>query len=153
MALRLESSAFEPGGAIPAMYTCQGENVSPPLQWSGVPAESKSLALIVDDPTPREPFAHWVLYNIPVGLDHLEENFSPGGSNQKGGVHGRNDFGEARYGGPCPPPGPAHRYVFRLFALDVNLDMTPGANRAQLFDAMQGHILAQTELVGTYAAA
>jgi Raf kinase inhibitor-like YbhB/YbcL family protein len=151
MSLRLSSSAFEPGGAIPAKYTCQGDNVSLPLHWEGAPAGTKSLALIVDDPTaPREPCSHWVLYNIPPGLDHLEENFSDG-RHAQGGVPGRNDFGGVGYGGPCPPQGPAHRYVFRLFALDKSLDLTPGAIHAQLFDFMQGHILAETELVGTYA--
>ncbi len=152
MALQLSSSAFDPGGAIPARYTCQGDNVSPPLHWSGAPAGTKSLALIFDDPTtPSEPFSHWVLYNIPPGMDHFEENFSPDSDRRQGGVHGRNDFGEARYGGPCPPTGPAHRYVFRLFALDTSLDLTPGVNRAQLFDQIQGHILAETELVGAYS--
>ncbi len=151
MALQLSSRTIEPGGMIPAKYTCQGANVSPPLNWSGIPDGTKSLALIVDDPTtPNEPFSHWILYNIPPGLDHLEEDFSPDNNRQQGGVHGRNSFGEARYGGPCPPAGPAHRYAFRLFALDANLDLTPGANRAQLFDQMQGHILSQTELIGTY---
>ncbi len=154
MSLQLTSSAFESGGAIPAKYTCQGANVSPPLSWQDLPSGTKSLVLIIDDPTsPRsEPFAHWVLYNIPPGLNHLEENFSPDSGRQQGGVHGRNSFGEDRYGGPCPPAGPAHHYYFRLYALDTNLDLSPGATRAQLIDAIHGHIMEETEMMATYAA-
>jgi hypothetical protein len=155
MALALTSTAFEPGGAIPAAYTCQGKNVSVPLAWSGVPAGTRSLALIVDDPDAPDPAApkmtwvHWVLYNIPPTATGL-----PGAVEPKalpaGTLEGRNDWGRTGYGGPCPPVG-RHRYFFKLYALDVPLPDLGQPDKARLERAMQGHVLVQQQLVGTYA--
>jgi Raf kinase inhibitor-like YbhB/YbcL family protein len=149
MALRLTSDAFEPAGTIPAHYTCEGENVSPPLRFQGVPAGAKSLALIVDDPSaPNGVFTHWVLYNLPPDLEQLDEGYTPDLDNLNGPAQGRNDIGSNLYEGPCPPPGDAaHQYYFRLYALDEAFTLPPGATRAQVLDHIQGHLLAQTELI------
>ena len=155
MALVLTSSAFVHDGAIPATYTCQGKDISVPLAWSGVPAGTRSLALIVDDPDAPDPAApkmtwvHWVLYNIPPGAAGLEEAVKSGGLPQ-GSLEGRNDWGRTGYGGPCPPVG-RHRYFFKLYALDVVLPDLGTPDKARLEQAMKGHVLAKHELVGTYA--
>ncbi|MDX1662563.1 MAG: YbhB/YbcL family Raf kinase inhibitor-like protein [Candidatus Promineifilaceae bacterium] len=147
----LRSSTFEAGTTIPDKYTCDGENVSPPLRWGSVPDGARSLALIVDDPdAPAGVFTHWVLYNIQPNLLSLGEAISPGEETRELGTEGRNDFGNIRYEGPCPPAGPAHAYYFRLYALDTMLTLSAGATRAQLIDAMQGHILEKSELQGLY---
>lgn len=152
MALALKSSAFLEGETIPATYTCDGADVSPPLQWVDVPIETQSLALLCDDPdSARNPWSHWVLYDLPDGTRKLPEGYPPGPEPEPGGKQGRNDFGDAAYGGPCPGGGATHHYYFRLYALDERLDLPPGATRAQLLDRMQGHILAETELMGLYA--
>ena len=149
MPLSLFSDVLEPGGVMPARYTCEGENVSPALRLEGVPAAAQSLALIVDDPdAPNGVFAHWVLYNLPAALDLIDEGFAPDLENLDGPAQGRNDFGNDRYEGPCPPTSDGeHRYYFRLYVLDQRLDLLPGATRAQVLDALQGHIVAQTELM------
>lgn len=155
MTLELSSPQFEPGGEIPARFTCQGDDISPPLRWRGVPSDTKSLALICDDPdAPGGSFCHWAAYNLPPppDLNGLPEEVPPGGEIPQGGMQGRNDFGEVQYNGPCPPEGPEHNYYFRLYALDKSLDLLPGANRQQIFDAMQDHILEHTEMIGRYAA-
>ena len=155
MALALTSTAFEPGGAIPAAYTCQGKNVSVPLAWSGLPAGTRSLALIVDDPDAPDPAApkmtwvHWVLYNIPPTATGLPEAVEPKAL-PAGTLEGRNDWGRTGYGGPCPPVG-RHRYFFKLYALDVALPDLGQPDKARLERAMQGHVLVQQQLVGTYA--
>lgn len=149
--IHLTSTAFEDGGAIPRDYTCDGENISPPLNWNGVPNEAQSLALIVDDPdAPRGSFVHWVLYNIPPGLIELPQGVTEQGPPGKLGTHGRNDSHKLRYSGPCPPRGQTHRYFFKLFALDAPLQLEEDASKAEVEQAMQGHILAQGELVGRY---
>ena len=154
MALALTSTAFEPGGAIPAAYTCQGKNVSVPLAWSGLPVGTRSLALIVDDPDAPDPAApkmtwvHWVLYNIPPTATGLPEAVEPKAL-PAGTLEGRNDWGRTGYGGPCPPVG-RHRYFFKLYALDVALPDLGQPDKARLERAMQGHVLARHELVGTY---
>ncbi len=155
MAMEISSTAFDPGAAIPARYTCEGDDVSPPLQWRGVPAGAKSLVLIVDDPDapdPRAPkmtWVHWVLANLPVDSDGLPEKVSsmalPAGT-----VEGLNDWKRTRYGGPCPPIG-RHRYFHKLYALDTVLGGLKHPTKAQVEAAMKGHVLAQAELVGTYA--
>ena len=147
----LSSDAFESGGTIPARYTCEGENVSPALRFEGVPAAAQSLVLICDDPdAPNGPFAHWVLYNLPADQGRIDEGFDPDADNLAG-APGRNEIGNHGYEGPCPPTDDEpHRYYFRLYALDAPLDLLPGATRAQVLDAMQGHIRAQTELMGRY---
>lgn len=155
MALALTSTAFAHDASIPATYTCQGKDVSVPLAWSGLPAGTRSLALIVDDPDAPDPAApkmtwvHWVLYNIPPGTDGLPEGVKSG-ELPKGTLEGRNDWGRTGYGGPCPPVG-RHRYFFKLHALDVVLPDLGTPDKARLERAMQGHVLAKQELVGTYA--
>ena len=155
MALALTSTAFEPGGAIPAAYTCQGRDISVPLAWSGLPAGTRSLALIVDDPDAPDPAAptmtwvHWVLYNIAPAAAGLPEAVKPQAL-PAGTLEGRNDWGRTGYGGPCPPVG-RHRYFFKLYALDVVLPDLGQPDKRRLERAMKGHVLAQQELIGTYA--
>ena len=152
MALQLTSTAFAAVGEIPAKYTCQGDGISPPLAWSGVPASAMSLALIVDDPdapdpaAPKMTFVHWVLYDIPPGTTSLPEAVSrlPAGA-----LEGLNDAGETGYTGPCPPIG-RHRYFHKLYALDTVLPDLGLPTKAKLEAAMKGHVVAQAELIGTY---
>ena len=149
--MQLTSSAFTAGRTIPSEYTCEGENRSPALAWRGVPAQARSLALVVDDPdAPRRRWVHWVLYDLPPTADGLPEAVPPDAERSDGARQGRNDFGQLGYGGPCPPPGPAHRYVFTLFALDVSLGLPAGATRAEVSRAMEGHVLATASLIGTF---
>ncbi len=152
MALQLTSTAFRDGGEIPARYTCEGADVSPPLAWSGVPANAKSLVLIVDDPdapdprAPRMTWVHWVVYNLPGDSTGLPE----GTTRLPPPAHGgSNDFGKTGYGGPCPPTG-RHRYFFKLYALDNALGDLGKATKARVEVAMVGHVAAQAQLMGTY---
>jgi Raf kinase inhibitor-like YbhB/YbcL family protein len=153
MAMTLSSPAFQQNGHIPSKYTCEGEDVSPPLVWKGVPDGAKGLVLIIDDPDAPDPKApkmvwvHWVVYNIPPDAESLPENAGKTRLPQ-GAVLGLNDFKKTEYGGPCPPIG-RHRYVHKLYALDVRLDLR-GATKSQIERAMQGHLLANAELIGTY---
>lgn len=150
--MKLTSNAFSSGEAIPARYTCDDQNVSPPLDWVGVPNEAQSLVLICDDPDARAGiWSHWVLYDIPADSNGLPEGVPADERPSAGGAHGRNDFGNLGYGGPCPPPGPAHTYYFRLYALDEQLNLPSGATRAQVLDRIQDHIVDRTELIGRYA--
>jgi hypothetical protein len=149
--MKLESTAFSHNDLIPSQYTCDGEDISPPLSWNDPPAASKSLVLICDDPdAPMKTWVHWVAYNLPPETRSLPENLPVGNSLAKGGLQGKNDFGKISYGGPCPPRG-THRYFFKLYALDRMLDLKPGATKAQVEAAMKGHILAQAELIGRYS--
>jgi len=149
--LNVSTSAFEEGGRIPIKYSCEGEDVSPSLQWDEPPTGTQSFALIMDDPdTPVGVFKHWVIFNIPSDSQQLAEAIRPQAQLPSGALQGKNDFGRIGYGGPCPPPGPAHRYHFTLYALDRALDATPGASKKQVLDAMEGHILAHGQLTGTY---
>jgi Raf kinase inhibitor-like YbhB/YbcL family protein len=154
MALEITSSAFENGGAIPTRYTCEGQDISPPLAWRGAPAGTKSLVLIVDDPdapdpkAPRMTWVHWVLVNLPPEATGLAEAVSPGAL-PAGTVEGLNDWKRTGYGGPCPPIG-RHRYFHKLYALDRDLTGLKHPTKAQVEAAMRGHVLAQAELVGTY---
>ncbi len=151
MAMTLISEAFEPGETIPDRYTCEGDDVSPPLKWREVPPEAESLVLICDDPdAPGGTWSHWVLYDLPSGKSSLDEGISPDPELPDGGVHGRNGFGHLGYGGPCPPRGEMHHYYFRLYALNEKLDLPPGATRSQVLDRVEGHTLAKTELMGQY---
>ncbi len=148
MAFEMTSPAFENGGDIPVKYTCEGEDLSPPLKWRGVPGEAQSLVLICDDPdAPNGTWSHWVLYNIPTDRFELPEGFAA----QSELPQGRNDFGDVGYGGPCPPRGSAHQYFFRFYALGTVLGLGKGATRLQVLNAIEDHILAQTELIGRYA--
>jgi Raf kinase inhibitor-like YbhB/YbcL family protein len=152
MTVELTSGAFEAGGMIPQKHTCDGEGVSPPLSWMRVPAEAKSLALICEDPdAPSGTYSHWVLYNIPVQKNGLPEGFPAGGQPAWGGVQGANQAGDLQCRPPCPPAGPAHHYVFRLYALDGELDLAPGTSRQEVMDRVRGHVLAHVELTGRYA--
>jgi Raf kinase inhibitor-like YbhB/YbcL family protein len=143
--MKVTSSAFEQGGNIPVKFTCDGSDTSPPLQITGIPSNAKTLVLIADDPdAPAGLFTHWLVWNIPPETNSIAEGITPKG------VQGANDFGKSRYRGPCPPPG-THRYAFKIFALDRELDLRAGAKRNQVDTAMKGHIIAQGELVGRYA--
>lgn len=149
--MKLTSTAFAEGKPIPRKHTCEGEDVSPPLSWSDAPAGAKSFALICDDPdAPVGTWVHWVAWNIPASVTALDENTPKQDAIPGGGQQGRNDFKRTGYGGPCPPPGKPHRYFFKLYALDAELDLAAGATKADLERAMQGHILAEAHLMGTY---
>jgi Raf kinase inhibitor-like YbhB/YbcL family protein len=144
--ISISSPAFQAGGDIPAKFTCNGTNISPELQISGVPNEAKSLVLIVDDPdAPRGLFTHWIVWNIVPKTTRVAENAAPAGA-----VQGMNDFGKRNYGGPCPPSG-THRYFFKIFALDTKPELKPNARRAELDAAMRNHVLAQGELMARYS--
>ncbi len=137
--MKIQSPAFQNNELIPAKYTCTGENIAPDLSFSEIPEETKSLALIVDDPdAPSGDFVHWLVWNIDPSGDISS------------GVQGKNDFGENKYGGPCPPSG-VHRYFFKLFALDSTLDIPTSSTKADLLSAIEGHILAQSKLIGKFS--
>lgn len=143
--LSVSSPAFDDGADIPVKYTCDGENLSPPLSWSGVPEDAQSLVLIVDDPdAPAGTFVHWVLFDLSPDESSLSEGSTGVGT------QGENSSRQLGYTGPCPPQGPTHRYFFKLYALDQPTKLEPGATKADVERAMQGHVLAQGELVGRY---
>lgn len=151
MEIKLKSSAFENGGMIPKKYTCDGDDMSPPLSWSQVPEETQSFAIICDDPdAPMGTWVHWVAYNIPPEVNGLKENITPERKMKSGGIQGMNDLKKIGYGGPCPPGG-VHRYFFKIYALDTKLDLEPGATKSQLLIAMEGHIIAKGDLMGKYS--
>lgn len=151
MAIQISSSAFSEGGTIPKKYTCDAENVSPPLEWGDVPAGTKSLALISDDPdAPAGTWVHWVIYDIPPTVRGFAEGIAKSPSLAGIGTQGNNDFRKIGYDGPCPPKGKPHRYYFKLYALDTLLNLKPGATKADVEKAMRGHILAMGQLMGTY---
>ena len=148
--MEIKSQAFGQGGPIPARYTCDGQDISPPLSWSGAPAGTKSFALIADDPdAPAGTWVHWVVWNIPAGANALEENVPEKDTLPNGARQGTTDFGRIGYGGPCPPSG-THRYYFKLHALDATLNLTRSTTKKDLEKAMQGHVLAQADWMGTY---
>lgn len=151
MAFSITSSAFSPNGTIPRRHTCDGENLSPALSWSGAPEGTQTFALIMDDPdAPRGVFTHWVLFNLPGSTTSLPEGVPARERLDNGAVHGQTSAGRMGYEGPCPPPGRPHRYRFFLYALDTSLDLKPGATKQAVLQAIQGHILAEAQLVGTY---
>ncbi len=149
--MRITSTAFQPGGAIPEKYSKDGGNISPPLEWTGVPREARSLALIVDDPdAPGGVFAHWLLYGMPIATDRLEEDL-PHKATLFSGIHqGLNGYGVLGYGGPQPPSG-THRYIFHLYALDFEPELPPGIDLETLQNAIEGHVIDKAELIGTFA--
>lgn len=150
--MELTSTAFSDGKPIPAIHTCEGKDISPPLTWSGVPPGTASLALIVDDPdAPVGTWVHWVLFNLPPSARELPGNVPPTQHPPQGGVQGINDFRKLGYGGPCPPPGKPHRYFFKLYALDRMLELRPGVTKPQVEKEMKQHILATGQLIGIYA--
>ncbi len=149
--ITLESSAFAPEAPIPAQYTCTGDNISPPLAWGVVPSETRSLALVMDDPdAPSGTFVHWVMYGLPPETRQLAPAVPSEPTLPSGGSQGNSSFGKTGYGGPCPPSG-THRYSFRLYALDQPVDLPPGATKAELFEAIDGSVLAIAQLIGHYS--
>jgi len=153
MSIDLHSPVFQSGNDIPQKYTGQGENFSPPLEWSDAPEGTKSFAVMVDDPdAPRGVFNHWVLYNLPADQRQLPEHFPRKPSLDDGTRQGKNDFDEIGYAGPAPPPGKPHHYHFRIYALDCALNTSPGAKKEEVLRSMQQHILDQGEMVGLYRA-
>lgn len=154
MSIRITSTAFQAGGSIPSKYTCDDRDLSPALAWSGAPSGTKSFALIVDDPDAPDPakpqrvYVHWVVFNIPAATVDLAENASKKGL-PKGAVQGKNDWGKAEYGGPCPPIG-RHRYFFKLYALDTELTGLSSSTKGDIERVMKGHVLDSGELIGTY---
>lgn len=148
---RMESAAFKEGAGIPVRFTCEGEDISPGLAWSGTPAATRSFVLIVEDPdAPGGVWTHWVVYNLPAQTKAMDENQPKEAQLPNGGLQGSSSFGRVGYGGPCPPPGPAHRYFFKLYALDTVLPLEPGAGKQQVIDAMKGHVLGQAQLMGRF---
>ena len=146
MSIEITSSVFEEGERIPVEYTCNGKNISPPLAWKGLPVNTQSLALIVDDPdAPAGTWVHWVLYNLPASAEGLQSGAADSG------IQGQNSSRKSGYSGPCPPAGKPHRYFFKLYALDTSLTIDPGATKAELEKAMQGHILGQGQLMGIFS--
>ncbi len=152
MDIKVTSTAFEESGMIPAKYTCDGEDISPPLKLESVPEGTRSIALIADDPdAPMGTFVHWVLFNLPADTRELAENMPKKERLENGAIQGETDFGKKKegYGGPCPPSG-THRYYFKVYALDAMLDLGPDAKKKDVEKAMEGHILAQGQLMGQY---
>ncbi len=150
MDIKVTSASFEEGGMIPSKYTCDGEDISPSLSWSGVPEGTKSIALVSDDPdAPMGTWVHWVAFNLPPETGELAEGIPHGETLEIGGKQGKTDFGKVGYGGPCPPSG-THRYYFKIYALDTMIDLDAGITKAELLEAMEGHILAQGQLMGRY---
>jgi hypothetical protein len=151
MTLQLSSPAFEDGSAIPQEYSCDGDDSSPALFWGELPDQTKSIALIMDDPdAPVGTWVHWVLYDLPGNRTEIPENVPKSGQLPGGGTQGSNSWGRSGYGGPCPPGG-THRYFFKLYALDAPLDLASGATKEDLLQAMEGHLLDQGQLMGTYS--
>jgi Raf kinase inhibitor-like YbhB/YbcL family protein len=148
--IKLTSTAFKEGEAIPRGYTCDGANVSPPLEWAGVPKSAKSISIVADDPdAPGGTWAHWLIYNLPADNIGLVENLPATEKIAAGGFQGTNDFKKIGYGGPCPPSG-THHYVFRIYAIDSELPLRAGMTKAELLKAMEGYIVMQGQLMGTY---
>lgn len=149
--LQLNSTAFKNGAEIPKEYSCDGRNMSPELSWSGAPLETKSFVLIMHDPDAPMPggFTHWLVYNVPVNVNHIPENAPNQDQLPGGGIQGKNSSGKYGYMGPCPPSG-THRYYFKLYALDAILNPSVGTSKETLEQAIRGHVLAETEFMGRY---
>ena len=148
--IEVRSSSFGEGDRIPVDFTCEGADMSPPIEWSGIPAHARSLAIIVEDPdAPAGNWTHWLVYDLPPDLKQLPAEIPTGGRLSIGGSQGRTDFGKTGYRGPCPPKG-EHRYFFKVYALDAMLLLKPGVSKKELFQAMRGHILAEGALMGKY---
>jgi Raf kinase inhibitor-like YbhB/YbcL family protein len=150
MEIKITSPAFEDGGMIPSKYTCDGEDISPPLHWEAVPDGTVSIAIISDDPdAPMGTWVHWVLFNLPPDTKELKEKFPDDETLADGTRQGITDFGATGYGGPCPPSG-THRYFFKIYALDKKIDVATIVDKAQLLQEMEGHIIGQGQLMGKY---
>ena len=151
MKIQLTTTAFSQGQPIPSRYAYDREDLSPALQWSGIPAAAKSLALICDDPdAPKGTWVHWVLYDLPAATAGLSEGVPKSPELASGAMQGLNDYKKIGYGGPCPPPGKPHRYFFKLYALDTKLDLKSGLTKKDILKAMDGHVIGEGELMGTY---
>jgi hypothetical protein len=146
----VRSSSFSDGGIIPRRHTCDGADLSPQLEWQSAPAGTKSFAIVMDDPDAPIDFTHWLVYDIPPGVRELAEGASTQGAMPRGSAEGRNNFGRLGYGGPCPPRGNPHHYVFRVYALDIRLDLPAGATRRQVDAAMSGHVATLAQIIGIY---
>ena len=152
LSLKLSSASFQADGDIPSKFTCDAQDVSPALAWSDPPVETRSFALIADDPdAPSKTVVHWALYDVPAGTRSLREGIATDATLPDGSRQGRNDHGMIGYSGPCPPHGPTHHYFFKLYALDSMIDLKPDAGKEDLERAMDGHILAQSQLIGRFA--
>lgn len=150
MVIKISSTVFTEGEAIPARYSCNGLNLSPPLNWEGIPDDSVSIALIMEDPdAPGGIFTHWIIFNLPAVTNNLPEQVKAIELMDNGAKHGLNDFGQVGYGGPCPPSG-THRYFFKIYALDIKLDLPPLIRRNEFLEAIEGHILDQGQLMGVF---
>ncbi|WGV27361.1 YbhB/YbcL family Raf kinase inhibitor-like protein [Halotia branconii] len=150
--MEIRSSAFFIGNTIPFKYTCDGDDISPPIHWEAPPQQTKSFALIVDDPdAPDETFTHWVIYNIPADTRELPEDVPKQSQLPDGVLQGENSFGKVGFGGPCPPKNETHRYFFKIYALDQMLDLPAEANKQQLLAAIDNHVLDKAEVMGRYA--
>lgn len=147
---KITSSAFQSDGAIPKKYSCDGQDISPPLAWSGAPAGTKSFALIMDDPDASGTWVHWVLFDLPATANNLPENVPKQKELASGARNGVNGEPKIGYEGPCPPPGPVHNYHFKLYALNAKLGLAAGATKAEVEKAMKGHILGEADLVGQF---
>ena len=151
MAIALTSLAFKEGDLIPKKYTCEGPDLSPQLRWTNAPKGTKSFALIADDPdAPVGTWVHWVIFNLPGETTELPEGVPAQETLPNGAKQGLNDFKRVGYGGPCPPPGKPHRYYFKLYAVDVTLDLRPRATKAQVLESIRGHILGEAQLMGRF---
>jgi hypothetical protein len=149
--IQVTSTAFEDSQPIPDKYSGQGDNVSPPLQWSDVPQQTKSLALVCQDPdSPSGTFTHWLVYNLPPTTTSLDENIPKGQSMVYGFLQGKNDFGNVGYSGPAPPAGKVHHYVFKVYALDIILLVPAGGDRSDVIGAINGHVIGEGDLTGTF---
>lgn len=150
-AFRMESPAFGEGDEIPQRFTCEGKDISPGLRWRQAPQGTRSFVLIAEDPdAPGGTWIHWVVYDLPARTEALSENVPKAERVPGGGVQGRNSFGRIGYGGPCPPPGKAHRYYFKLYALDTLLHLRAGAEKAKVLAAAQGHVLGEAQIMGRF---
>jgi len=148
--IQVLSSAFKEGGMIPQQYACDGEDTSPPLSWESVPEGTRSIAVIADDPdAPGGTFVHWVLYDLPANVRELPESLPKEETPPSGGTQGKNSFGKIGYGGPCPPSG-THRYFFKVYALNARTNLAPGKSKEDLLETMEGHVLAQGQIMGRY---
>ena len=149
-AFTVDSSSFTNGGAMPQRLTCDGSNLSPQLRWMAGPTGTKTFALVMDDPDAPVDFTHWIAFDLPASARQLAEGASRHAAMPAGSAEGVNSFGGAGYGGPCPPPGKPHHYIFRLYALDIRLALPPGAEKKRVEAAIAGHVLAQGRIVGIY---
>ncbi|MGB9937943.1 MAG: YbhB/YbcL family Raf kinase inhibitor-like protein [Methanobacterium sp.] len=149
--INIKSNSFNEGSSIPKKFTCDNINISPQLQWDSIPDDTRSLAILCEDPdAPSGLFTHWIIFNIPPEVNELPENIEKKEKLKNGAIQGTTTHGSSGYGGPCPPQGPAHRYFFRIYAIDTLLDLDASAGRQELLDALKGHVLDEGALIGKY---